>query len=359
MKNIRSYQSVCFLLIIFNPGLRAQDKKLYLPPNQGTWQTVKPSDVGWDRVKLQKVLDYAGQHRSSGVVILYGGKILAEQYWDVPARKGKYSRRVMQKNASGHLIEDVASVQKSVASVLVGIAQEKGMLKIDDAVNQYLGAGWSHAGPARERAITIRNLITMTSGLSDRGVFEHKPGTRWRYNTPVYAKSVEVVAAAAKMDRHELTRKWITQPIGMADSTWASRGAIGAKAGNAFGFATTARDLARFGLMILAGGKWGDRTILADQQYLKEATTTSQGLNPYYGYLWWVNCSANVPKQTPRVATAPKDMFSANGALNRRCFIVPSLQLVVTRLGDQPTAKNNGFDRQLWKLIMEASPTGK
>ena len=67
----------------------------------------------------------------------------------------------------------------------------------------------------------------------------------------------------------------------------------------------------------------------------------------------------NVPKQTPRVATAPKDMFSANGALNRRCFIVPSLQLVVTRLGDQPTAKNNGFDRQLWKLIMEASPTGK
>lgn len=359
MKDIRSYYSVSFLLIILNPGLQALDKELYFPPNQGTWQTVKSADVGWDQAKLQKVLDYAGQCRSSGVVILHEGKILAEQYWDVPPSKGKYSRRIMPKNASGHVIEDVASVQKSVASVLVGIAQERGLLKIDDTVNQHLGAGWSRAEPAQERAITIRHLITMTSGLSDRGVFEHKPGTKWRYNTPVYAKSVDVVAAAAKIDRHKLTRKWITQPIGMADSTWVRREAIGAKVGNAFGFATTARDLARFGLMVLAGGKWGDKTILADQQYLKEATTTSQELNPYYGYLWWVNSNANAPKQAPRIATAPKDTFSANGALNRRCFVVPSLQLVVTRLGDQPTVRNNGFDRQLWKLIMEASPAGK
>ncbi|MHC4242609.1 MAG: serine hydrolase domain-containing protein [Planctomycetota bacterium] len=141
-----------------------------------------------------------------------------------------------------------------------------------------------------------------------------------------------MVAAAAKMDRHELTRKWITQQIGMTDSTWVSRGAVGIKVGNAFGFATTARDLARFDLMVLAGGKWGNKTILTDQQYLKKATTTSQKLNPFYGYLWWVNSNANAPKQAPRVATAPKDTFSANGALNRRCFVVPSLQLVVTRL---------------------------
>jgi len=359
MKNFRFYQSVYFLLIIFNPGLQAQDKELYFPPNHGTWQAVKPADIGWDQVKLQKVLDYAGRHRSSGVVILHRGKILAEQYWDVPANKGKYSQRVMPKNTFGHVIEDVASVQKSVASILVGIAQEKGLLRIDDTVTQYLGTAWSRATPAQEEAITIRHLITMTSGLSDRGVFEHKPGTKWRYNTPIYARSVDVVVAAAKMDRHELTHQWITQPIGMADSTWVSRGVIGMKVGNAFGFATTARDLARLGLMVLARGKWGDKTILGDQQYLKEATTTSQELNPYYGYLWWVNSNANAPKQAPRIATAPKDTISANGALNRRCFIVPSLQLVVTRLGDQPTVKNNGFDRHMWKLIMEASPVGK
>ena len=359
MNDIRYYLGVCFLLITLSPRLQAQDKELYFPLNQGTWEMVRPGDVGWNQVKLQKALDYAGNHRSSGVVILYQGKILAEQYWEVPTNKGRYSQRVWPKNANGHVIEDVASAQKSIASILVGIAQEKGLLEIDDPVNLHLGAGWSRAEPTQEKAITIRHLITMTSGLSDRGIFERKPGTKWRYNTPVYAKTVDVVAAVAKMDRHELTRKWLTQPIGMADSTWTSRGAIGARVGNSFGFATTARDLARFGLMVMAGGKWGDQIILGDQQYIKEATTTSQKLNPYYGYLWWVNSNANAPKQALRVDTAPKDTFSANGALNRRCFVVPSLQLVVTRLGGQPTVKNNGFDRQLWKLIMEASPDGK
>ena len=359
MKSIRSYLGVCFLLFILNPDVQAQKSDLYFPPDQGPWQTVKPADVGWNPAKLQKVLEYAGRNRSSGIVILLRGRILAEQYWDVPANKGKYSQRVMPKNAAGHVIEDVASAQKSVASILVGIAQSKGLFKIDDTVSHYLGTGWSRAKLGQEKAITIRHLITMTSGLSDRGVFEHKAGTKWRYNTPVYARSVDVVATAAKMDRHELTRKWLTLPIGMADSTWASRGAVGAQIGNAFGFATTARDLARFGLMVLAGGRWGHKTILADQQYLKEATTTSQKLNPHYGYLWWVNSNANDPKQALRVATAPQDIFSANGALNRRCFVVPSLQLVVTRLGDQPAVRRNGFDRQMWKLIMEAAPAGE
>lgn len=63
IRNVRFYLSVCFLLIILSPRLQAQDKELYFPPDQGMWQTVKPADVGWDQVKLQKVLDYAGQHR--------------------------------------------------------------------------------------------------------------------------------------------------------------------------------------------------------------------------------------------------------------------------------------------------------
>jgi len=41
--------------------------------------------------------------------------------------------------------------------------------------------------------------------------------------------------------------------------------------------------------------------------------------------------------------------------LNRRCFVVPSLQLVVTRLGDRPDAGRD-FDRQFWKLLTQASP---
>jgi CubicO group peptidase (beta-lactamase class C family) len=71
-----------------------------------------------------------------------------------------------------------------------------------------LGAGWSRATPAQEKAITIRHLITMTSGLSDRGVFEHKPDTKWRYNTPIYARSVDVVVAVY---RTGLLRNWVSE----------------------------------------------------------------------------------------------------------------------------------------------------
>jgi CubicO group peptidase (beta-lactamase class C family) len=360
VKHISIILAVHLILVIFDPGLQAQDNRpnnsLYFPPAQGEWETVQPGQVGWDRAKLQKVLNYAKENHSSGVVILHKGRILAEQYIEITGPKSaKFKKRILGRDGAGHTIEDVASAQKSIASILIGIAQQKGLLKIDDRVSQYLDVGWSRATQQQEQAITIRHLITMTSGLTVRGTYEASPGSKWRYNTTVFAKSMDVVAAAANMDRHELTKLWLTQPVGMSDSKWVRRGSPEIQLVNGFGFATTARDLARFGLMTLAGGKWGDKTILADQQYLHDATTTSQPLNPFYGYLWWVNRNAHAPNRAPRLPTAPKDMYSANGALNRRCFVVPSLQLVVTRLGDQP-AGNRGFDRQFWKLLVEAMP---
>lgn len=330
--------------------------EVYFPPAQGDWESVKPADVGWDEAKIQKALDYAGSQQSSGVVILHRGKRLAEQYWEPSDRSSlKFRARQSGGDQAGRGIEDVASVQKSVASVLVGIAQKKGLLKIDDPVSQYLGDGWSRATPKQEQAITIRHLITMTSGLDLRGGVQADPGTKWLYNTAAYAKTIDVVAAAAKIDRHELTRKWLTEPIGMNDSTWSARGEVGERAGNAFGFATTARDLARFGLLMLADGKWDDDVILSDQQYIKASTETSQKKNPHYGYLWWVSRNRFEPKAPPRPATAPADMFAAKGALNRRCFVVPSLELVVTRLGDQPS-DGKKFDNRFWKLLMDAAP---
>jgi hypothetical protein len=56
----------------------------------------------------------------------------------------------------------------------------------------------------------------------------------------------------------------------------------------------------------------------------------------------------------PLIATAPADLVAAQGALGRTCYQVPSLDLVVTRLGDQP---DPGFDEELWRLLV-ATPTG-
>lgn len=334
----------------------AKHRTLYFPPSSGTWEKVEPSSVGWDKAKLDAALEWAGEVGSSSVVVLHGGKILVERHWDPKAkatlpngRPNRYFGTIAGKNAQGHVIEDVASVQKTLVSILVGMAQEKGLLKIDDPVSKHLGVGWSDARVDQEQRITIRHLITMTSGLTDELEYAAKAGSVWKYNTAAYAKSRDCVVAVSGKEVNELTRLWITEPLGMQDSKWVPR-KRNVQAINPYGFGTTARDLARFGLMMQANGKWGDRTIIADQRYLKEATHPSQELNKSYGYLWWLNSSR-------RIRSAPSDTYSANGALTRRLYVVPSLNLVVTRLGDNPKMKNaRNFDSEFCRRLLAAKP---
>ena len=356
------------------PGAVSRARKLYFPPAKGEWEKVDSARSGWDRAKLEAALELAGQRKSSAVVILYHGRILAERYWDLPAKptdeKGRlnpYFHMSHGKGSGGRIIEDVASAQKSVVSLLVGVAQHKGLLKISDRVDKHLGEGWSKAPRDKEAKITLRDLITMSSGLRDNLEYEVPPGRKWKYNTSAYARSLQAVAAASGMSPNELTKKWLTGPLGMAASRWIERAWIRKRpTANALGFATTARDLARVGLMVLADGTWEGRVIVADKQYLADSVKPSQKMNPAYGYLWWLNSSARVVASNGErrtrllVPTAPPDLFAAHGALGRRLWVVPSLGIVATRLGDNPGVSGRGdFNRLFWKAITEASPAAE
>jgi CubicO group peptidase (beta-lactamase class C family) len=328
------------------------------------WQYAEPSATGWDQDQLLKAVGFAMSRKSSGVVVVIGGRIIAEKFADVKLPTRRYAGMIHGKDKSAHAIEDVASCQKSIASVLVGIAQEKGLLKISDPVHQHLGEGWSNASAEQERQITIRHLISMNSGLDDRLRFVAPPNTKWKYNTNAYCLSLRAAAAAAKMTPNELTKKWLTGPLGMKDSRWIERKLprIAPPETNRLGFATTTHDLARFGLLVLRQGQWGKTKVLSDRDYLKKSTRPSQQINPAYGYLWWVNGTKFVLRGVLRVkgplnAEAPQDMFAALGALGRRCYVVPSLDLIVTRLGDAPNAfgKKN-FDLEFWRLLLKAAP---
>ncbi len=137
-----------------------------------------------------------------------------------------------------------------------------------------------------------------------------------------------------------------------------------------------ARDMGRFGLMILAKGNWNGQPIMKDQAFLDAMLDSSQQLNQSYGYLWWLNGKESfrtVGQQRqalpgPLVPDAPKDMVCANGKGGQRIYVVPSLGLVVVRLGDNPvdvlaTLRNlnsdgtqSKFDNQLWGKLMLALP---
>jgi CubicO group peptidase (beta-lactamase class C family) len=341
-------------------ALRAQPPQtgLYFPPVDGSWESVLPRETGWDAAGLSRALAFAGENRSTAVVILHRGRILAEQYWTVDGAPGAGT------DSHGRPIEDVASVQKSVVATLIGIAQDLKLVDLDAAVSKYLGQGWSKASALEEGAITVRHLMSMSSGLDETLSFRHPPGQRWFYNTPAYSQLIAVLARVSRKEPNAYTADWLTRTIGMTDTRWIARAPGGP---NPYGLATTGGDLARFGLLILADGRWRGTPVVA-ARHLREAHEPSQAMNPSYGLLWWVNDSDGWEDWTQRgrqggrfIPTAPADLLAARGAADRRLYVVPSLELVVTRLG-APTrgsgtdADTQFFDREFWRRLSEAAP---
>ena len=319
---------------------------LYFPPMNADWETVSLEETGWDASKLDRAVKYVGEQNSSGIVILYRGRILVETYWNIkPAedRRSLYKYMLVGSTSDGRAIEDVASVQKSVISFLAAMARVNGKLDIDSTVARYLGDGWSKASLKQESNITVKHLMSMTSGLDESLHYKHPAGTVWDYNTTAYSMMIPVLAKAAGMDINQLTSIWLTSPVGMLESRWETRRWLqNVHAANTIGFVSSARDLARFGLLVLAEGKWGGKAILRDSKYLHESLTPSQNLKPSYGYLWWIL------KKYKSVA--------AFGKLTRMVVVIPDKQIVIVRLGDQIKDSNRYFRDQLFKLLVDAMP---
>ncbi len=190
-------------------------------------------------------------------------------------------------------------------------------------------------------------------------------GARRRYNTPAYQLLVRVIAAAAGTDRDDLTRQWLTAPLGMRHTRWIERTHAPQVAGSPMlGLATSPLDLARLGLLVLADGVW-DGTRIVSSAGLSESLQTSQPHNPAYGLLWWLNGRDRVLRPTgdvergPLIPTAPNDLIAALGTGDCKLYVVPSLGLVVARLGAPAGAQSpagSQFDHELWDRLATAAP---
>ena len=88
---------------------------MYFPPiGSDTWETVTPQSLGWDITKLNEAIDYAGTKNTYGLIILYKGRIVTENYWNGWNKNTVYY---------------IASAGKSVTAFLAGIAQQISPLK--------------------------------------------------------------------------------------------------------------------------------------------------------------------------------------------------------------------------------------
>jgi CubicO group peptidase (beta-lactamase class C family) len=324
-----------------------------------------PDASGWNEDALSAAVERARAGQSSDLVVLQDDRVVVDERWQPEA-----------------LPQDVASTQKSVTSVLVGIAVGKGLVTCDDRVSDHLGDGWTGRNPPEvERAITVDHLLTMTSGLADDLSFVAPPGQWWDYNLgAAYHTTKRVVAAAAGRSIEDLTREWLTDPLAMTETAWRPRrwdDRLPPRLRPSFeypdgapieGLDTSARDLVRFGRSVLRECVREDGTPLGvDERYRVAMTRPSQGLNPSYGLLWWLNGQpwflppkVREPVERPFFPGVPPDAYAALGAQDRLCVVVPSLDLVIARTGaaaGEPGAAGSAFVRELVAAVVAASPS--
>lgn len=319
---------------------------IYFPPaNTEVWETKTAESLGWNLSQLTSLLDFVEENNSKSFIILYNGKIVVETYMNGhDASKPWYW----------------ASAGKTLTTAISGIAQDEGIININNKVSDYLGEGWTSAPIEKENLITCKNLLSMNSGLDDglgdnvsKENLQYKAdaGTRWAYHN-VYKKMQDVVAAASNTSWNTYFNTKLKTRIGMTGA-WINSNDFNV-------YWSNSRSMARFGLLMYAKGKWNTTQVLPES-FLNEAVNTSQNINQSYGYLWWLNGKENfhLPASQLKfdgklIPNAPDDTFAALGKNDQKIYIVPSKKLVIIRMGDAASGINfarSDFDNALWDKI--------
>jgi CubicO group peptidase (beta-lactamase class C family) len=321
---------------------------IYFPPITGTdWQTVTPASLNWDQTSLNDLYTYLQTKDTKAFIILKSGKIVTEKYFGTFTTDSLWYW---------------ASAGKTMTGFLLGIAQQEGLININNPTSKYLGTGWTSEPLAKENLITVRNQLTMTTGLDDGVpdadctlpsclVYKADAGTRWAYHNAAYTVLDQVVENASGLPYNTYFQQRIRDKIGMT-GTWV-------KTPNSNNiYYSNARSMARFGLLLLNKGKWNTTPILADTNYFKSQTNTSQTLNLSYGYLTWLNGKASsmlpgtqIVFPVSIIPNAPADLYAALGKNDQKIYVVPSQQLVIIRLGNTAggvTLASSDFDNELW-----------
>jgi len=316
----------------------APSAALYFPPiGSNTWESVTPASLGWNEAAIPDLESYLSATGTRAFIVLKDGKVVIEEYMGTQLTNGAFT-------ASSTWYW--ASAGKTLTAALVGIANSQGKINLDAKTSDYLGAGWSSLTTAQENKITVRNQLTMTTGLDDAPpspattdctdpvclIYKADPGTRWAYHTAAYTLLDGVVTAATGQPLDTYLGVQILSRIGMDGSHQMS--------GYNNVFYSTPRSMARFGLLLLNKGVWNGATIIP-QSYFNLMVATSQNFNFSYGYLTWLNGknSFMVPQSQvvfsgELTSEAPADMFAAMGKNGQIINVVPSKSLVVIRMGD-------------------------
>jgi CubicO group peptidase (beta-lactamase class C family) len=223
---------------------------------------------------------------------------------------------------------------------------------------------------AAEKQATVRDLLEARSGVYHTANYEtasmetrrpergsHPPGTFWFYNNWDFNALGVIYEHATGASVFAGFARQIAAPIGMQDFDPAKCHYSGGPDSvyPAYLFYASARDLARFGLLFLHDGSWGDKRIIPAAWVWESTTpysTTDQGAG--YGYLW------RTSKPSARIQTPPGSYW-AEGTGGQMVFVIPAYDLVVVHLARSGGGMTRGVPlskvSELLSFILAARPS--
>ncbi len=290
--------------------------------------------------------------RTDGVLLIKGGALIYEAY----GRGFTTDTR--------HLCW---SVTKSVLDALTGAAAQRGHLSLLDPICKYLvgvegdvcevlvadlleqGSGLDWNEGYEDDPYAVSSVLAMLYGEGRRDmarfVVDHplvaSPGASFLYTTGGTVLLAKVLAGSAGA-RLASVFPWVFlfEPLGMASATM-ERDATGTFVGGSSLYATP-RDLARFGFLYLHDGCWAGERIVPDG-WVETSTRVSEPFlheHPFWegpvvpGRLWWLNLEVEGVNTALPWPDVPADAFAALGHWGQLIVVIPSLDLVVVRTGD-------------------------
>jgi CubicO group peptidase (beta-lactamase class C family) len=254
------------------------------------------------------------------------------------------------------------SATKSIGGVLLGIAMDRGSISLSDrAIDRLPGIGNPPGtdDPARLAAITVLQLATHTAGFPKDGGYhalQADPGTEWSYSDGGLNWLADLLTNVFAQDLHEVITTNVWAPLGLNngrvtngdDITWRNNAKrptppVGSPLiphrELASGMSINANAMARVGLLFLRNGEWAGtpivsqsfidtvRTPPAEIVSLPNRDATEHPAAPAnYGVLWWTNAQGQMPD-------VPRDAYWAWGQYDSLIVVIPSLDLVISRIG--------------------------
>jgi len=295
-----------------------------------SWQVSTPEEQGMDSASLARLVETVGGYKQDSLMIIRHGKIVAEAYY-APYVAG--------------ISHDLRSVTKSVVSTLTAIELQRGLLdSVDHAVLDLFPDKKISSVDDNKRAMTVQNLLDMTSGIDwqekaytpdetimrmyhspDRTEFvlnqpmSNPPGSKFYYNSGNPYVLSALITKKTGQSAFDFAKKELFEPLGITSARWGQVDAQGVTDGEA-GLSLSPPDMARIGYLYLHNGMWEGKPIIPSSwvDRAKEGKVSAT-FGFHYANLWW-----SLPE---------KGAYMALGRHSQMILVIPKLDIVATMTG--------------------------